>query len=370
MLRENSISGPLPKSLTLLGDQARDFCAAYQVVEAGNYPDEMTGQLTGNNILHRGQNPVVPASEDSHEAFSPLRQLLLAERIKRVRPHLDDKVLTAWNGMAISAFAQAGRVLNLPAYVAVARRAADFILSRMRDGQRLFRRYRQGETAISAFSEDYAFFARGLLDLYAATFRPEDLQQAIQTAGQLKGHFQDPATGKLYDTPSDGEPLLIRPSSSFDGAMPSASSITVEVFTRLFLMTGDLSWKSAAESLLTSLSLEISRYPAGFTRALQSASWLLESTREVVIVGAADDPATELMLSVVRSANLARTVVLFKAVDDSEVITSLAPFTASMTSGDGQACAYVCQNFTCHEPVADSEVLRQLLSNLPEQQEC
>lgn len=351
----------------VLGDEAQDFCATYQMTAAGNYHDEMTGQLTGRNILHRGQKPV-QASDGFHEAFPRLRNLLLAEREKRVRPHLDDKLLTAWNGMAISAFAQAGTALNLPAYVERARCAADFILSQMRDGQRLYRRYRDGEAAISAFSEDYAFFARGLLDLYAASFCPEDLRQAMQIAAQLKTHFQDPATGKLYDTPSDGETLLIRPSSPFDGAMPSASSITVEVFVRLSLLTGDLSWKTSAESLLASLAPDVSRYPAGFTQTLQSASWLLESTREVVIVGAQGDPDTERMLSIVHKANLARTVVLFKSSENSEVLTSIAPFTASMTPDEGPARAYVCQNFTCREPVTDGALLRQILSDLPQQQ--
>lgn len=352
----------------VLGDEAQDFCAAYHVTAAGNYLDEMTDQLNGRNILHRRQNPV-QSSGASYQVSSLVRNLLLAEREKRVRPHLDDKVLTAWNGMAISAFAQAGTALNVPAYLECARRAAAFILSQMRDGQRLYRRYRDGEAAISAFSEDYAFFARGLLDLYAATFCPQDLQQAIQIAGQLQAHFQDPATGKLYDTPSDGEALLIRPSSAFDGAMPSASSVTVEVFARLFLLTGDLAWKTSAESLMSALAPDVSRYPAGFTQTLQSACWLLEATREVVIVGAAGDPAAEQMLSIVRSADLSRTVVLFKSVHSSEVITSLAPFTASMTADEGQARAYVCQNFSCREPVSDGELLRQLLGNVPEQQD-
>jgi uncharacterized protein YyaL (SSP411 family) len=345
----------------LLGDKARDFCSAYQVASAGNYHDEMTGQLTGSNILHRTEEPQAP-----YGTYSSSRNVLFAAREKRVRPHLDDKVLTAWNGMAITAFAQAGRVLNEKHYTESARRAAVFVLSKMRyeDG-RLLRRSRHGEAAITAFSEDYAFFARGLLDLYTSTLDAEVLSQAIQVAGYLKDLFQDAETGKLYDTPSDGEPLLIRPSTTYDGAMPSASSISAEVFVRLFLLTGDVSWRNSAETLLNSLATEVSRYPAGFTQSLQSASWLLQPTREIVIVGARNDPATDLMLSIVRSANLERTVVLLKTVENCDRITSLAPYADKMTSRDNKATAYICHDFSCLEPVTDAATLKDLLSFLP-----
>ena len=220
--------------------------------------------------------------------------------------------------------------------------------------------------AVFAFSEDYAFLARGLLDLYAAEFDPQRLTQAIELANILRQFFQDPESGRLYDTPHDGETLLIRPSSTFDGAMPSASSIVLDVFARLFLLTGDASWQASADQLLQSLSFELSRYPAGYTQLLQSSNWLLQPTREVVIVGTQGEASTEEMLSVARSSCLQQTVVIFKPQDDSAEITRLAPLIEQMQVVNGCATAYVCQNFACREPLTDPAELKAILILLPD----
>jgi len=354
--------------VALLGTEAKDFCSLYNVVGAGNYHDEMTGKLNGSNILHLSYASTDgPGSAVLNERFSESRKSLLVERKNRVKPHLDDKIITAWNGMAISAFADAGRILGEQEYIDSARRAADFVLAKMRneDG-RLFRRYCQGEAAVPAFSEDYAFLARGLLDLYASDFDPHWLSHSIDVARLLLQLFQEPASGRLYDTPCDGEQLLIRPSSTFDGAMPSASSIALDVFARLFFLTSDSMWQTAADQLLQSLSAEISRYPAGYTQLLQSANWLLQPTREIVIVGTRGESSTEAMLSAVRKASLLQTVVLYKSEGDSTAITRLAPFLKHMPLVNEHATAYVCQNFTCREPLTDVAELQAILSSLPD----
>ena len=351
----------------VLGADAAEFCKTYNVLTAGNYHDEMTGKTTGGNILHRSTPEVAKAEKSvADEAVAASRKLLFEERKKRVRPHLDDKIITAWNGMAISAFANAGRMLGDRGYITGAQRIADFILTMMRnqDG-RLFRRYRQGEVAVSAFSEDYAFLARGLLDLYAADFVPQNLAQAIEIAQLLLQFFQDPESGQLYDTPSDGEQLLVRPSSTYDGATPSASSIALEVFARLFLLTGAPIWQTAAEQLLQFVSKEVFRYPAGYTQLLQSANWLLRPTREVVVVGVHGESSTEIMLSAVRNCKMPQTVVIYKAVDDPETIAALTPFTCHMHIVNEFATAYVCQNFTCEQPLNDAEELQVILNSLP-----
>ncbi len=350
----------------LLGAAAEEFCVAYNVAAAGNYHDEATGQLTGSNILHLSTPDLGSKSSTAGESFPAARATLFAERAKRPRPHLDDKIIAAWNGMVISALAEAGRVLGEGAYVERANRTADFILNEMRDRDgRLFRRYRQGEAAIPAFSEDYGFLARGLLDLYAADLEPRRLAEASGVAKMLRKFFQDSDSGRLYDTPSDGEKLLIRPSSSFDGAMPSAAAVALDVFARLSLLTGDLQWRSAAEQLLLALAADVSRYPAGYTRLLQSACWLLQPSREVVIVGSLGEPHTEAMLAVVRRGRLDQMVVLFKNVDDAQTIVRLAPFTERMHPLNGRAAAYVCQDYSCREPLTDADELARLLHNMP-----
>jgi uncharacterized protein YyaL (SSP411 family) len=268
--------------------------------------------------------------------------------------------------MMISALSKAGRAFGDKEYVEKANCVADFILKVMcdKDG-RLLRRYRHGEAAVSAFSEDYAFLIRGLLDLYAVAFDAQRLAQAIELANTLRQFFQDPVNGRLYDTASDGEKLLIRPSSTFDGAMPSSNSIALDIFARLFLLTGDSVWRISSKQLLQSLSSELSRYPAGYTQLLQSANWFLQPTREVVIVGTRGQASTEALLSVARSARLQQTVVLFKPENDSELVTELSPFINSMRALDGHATAYICQNFSCREPLTDAKELQRVLNSVP-----
>ena len=347
----------------LLGDGAETFCQAYNVIQHGNYHDEATGKLTGKNILH-----ITPgdSTEGKSERFAWERETLFKERAKRIRPYLDDKIITAWNGMVISAFAEAGRVLGEEDFIARAAKAAEFILSEMSDNRgRLWRRYRCGEAAIPAFSEDYAFLVRGLLDLYNADFNAEWLSHAVRLAGLLVDLFQDPQSGCLYDTPVDGEDLLVRPAGTFDGAMPAAGSVAIEMFARLYLLTGDDAWRGAADNLLNALSAELSRHPAGYTQALQSTNWLLRPTREIVIVGCPGDSATDQMLAAVRSRKLVQTVVLFKPEQAPGLISGLAPFVKDMTMIDGQAAAYVCQEFSCRAPITSAVELSTILDSIP-----
>ena len=147
--------------------------------------------------------------------------------------------------------------------------------------------------------------------------------------------------------------------------MPAAPSVALEVFARLYLLSGDLKWHNAAESLLKSLSSEITRYPAGYTALLTSAKWLMKPTREVVICGSRGEAATEQMLSIVRQANLVRTVVLFHSADNPELM-SFASFLEPLPRENEQAAAYVCSNFSCQSPVADPKVLESILKKLPD----
>ncbi len=348
----------------VLSERGDDFCQAYNVKEVGNFHDEVSGQLSGRNILH-----LAPAAGDVVElmrSFQDDREALVATRAKRIRPHLDDKVITAWNGMMISALAGVAGAFGEQGHFERARRVAEFICERMTDEQaRLLRRYRQGEAAIRAFSEDYAFLVRGLLDLYAFDFDVTWLSRAAVLAHEMIDLFQDPESGKLYDTPTDGEPLLIRPASTFDGATPAAGSIALEVFARLYLLTGDSAWQTAAEQLMSSMSAEISRYPAGYTQFLQSSNWLLKPTLEIVVVGEAGAGDTAEMLAVARSKKQPGVTVLFKSCNDPDEIVRLCPFVAAMEAVGGRATAYVCQGFACREPLQDIEEFAGLFESVP-----
>lgn len=350
------------------------FQKVFNITNNGNYVDEVTGKRTGSNILHlsKPQDYWAEKFNLGNTAFEQLlksfRDRLFSARGQRTRPHLDDKIITSWNGMMISALARGGVALDEPKYVAAAGRAADFILQELRnDDGRLLRRYRDGEAGIKGFAEDYAYLARSLLDLYAASYEPKRIEQAMVLAEYLVNLFQDIKTGALYDTSTDAEQLITRPQSIYDGAMPSASSVALEVYSRLFLMTGRQQWQQYAFSLLKSLAPTVVRYPAGYTQLLQGAALLLEPTREVVIAGDPDKAETKAMLAAVRNSFTPETVALLRTSSNIEAITDIAPFVKEMGPVQGHSAAFVCQNFSCQKPLTEPGKLKKLLEKPPEE---
>ena len=343
--------------LACLGDTAEAFCQTFHILDSGNFHDETTGKNNGKNILH--QLPETNLQDQKFNQFKREREVLFRERSKRIRPHRDDKIITSWNGMMISALADASRMMNNCVYLSHAQKAARFIMTKLRNNHgRILRRYCDGDASISAFSEDYAYLLRGLLDLYAADYECEWLDWSLQIAHRLKEFFQDHETGKLYDTPVDGEQLLIRPATSFDGAIPAASSIAIECFSRLFLITANPAWHRAAQKLLGSLSAFISKYPAGYTQALLASDWLRRPTKEILIVGPDEDEETQKMLAITRKIGLRQVVTLYKSELNTDELTRIAPYTENMYAINAKGTAYVCSNFCCQEPLTSADELR------------
>ncbi len=348
------------------------FYKAYGTKKDGNFTEEASFEDTGLNILHIPGSLAVWPEEAGPDRVNPPQQWektlrkLFEVREKRIRPHRDDKIITAWNGQMISALARAGRALDEEPYIATASLSADFILKELRNKEgRLLRRYREGEAAIPAFAEDYAFLARGLLDLYVSTFEPQRLRQAIELADEMARLFIDDESGGLYETSSDAEPLVLRPKNAYDGAFPAASSVALEVYARIFLLTGDTRWQKQADRLLMALSPIVSRYPAGYTQLLQSAAWLLESSREIVIAGTPGDSSFEEMLAVAKESYAPKSVFIIHPTDNSAEVVKLAPYVEWMLPVKGQAAAYICQDFTCQKPLTDSQKLKKQLSKPP-----
>jgi len=244
--RAHSTSGAPKRFGIEPGQPAADwFCYRYGVEAAGNVAADPPGEFTGKNILYQAHTV-----EETAERFErPLDEvcaglleagrLLLEARSKRVRPHLDDKILTAWNGLMISAFARGGAALDEPRYAAAARRASEFLIARMCHPQSgaLLRRYRQGEAAIPAFLDDYALFAQGLLDLYEAQFDRRDLELAIRLTEKQMELFEDPAQGAFFASAADDASLVMRVKEDYDGAEPSGNSIAAMNLLRLARFT-------------------------------------------------------------------------------------------------------------------------------------
>ncbi len=297
------------------------------------------------------------------EQMEAIRRSLLEARSDRVRPGLDDKVLTDWNGFMIAAMAKAGAALAEPTYVDSASRAAEFVLGTLRDDDgRLLHRYRDGEAGIPGHLDDLAFMVWGLLELYEATFDPVHLETAISLTGVMVDRFWDPEEGGFYMTADDAEDLLVRQKDTYDGAMPSGNSIALLDLLRLSHLTGDPDLAQKAAELGQAFSGDVGKMPSGFTQMMSALDMAMGGGQEVVIVGDPEAPDTIAMLDALRRPFLPDKVVLLKTSDEGEEgIVRLAPFSKDHHQVDGKATAYVCRDHFCRNPTTDVQTMLDLL---------
>jgi uncharacterized protein YyaL (SSP411 family) len=333
----------------------------YAVEPQGNYTDEQKGGYTGHNILHRQHSPAdlatkLKLSEEELETRAMAAAgILFQHREKRIRPHRDDKVTTDWNGLMIAALARGGRVFGNKAYLTAATKAARFILKHLRQSDgRLLHRWREGEVAMPANLDDYAFLIAGLIELYEATFDPFFLSEALSLNDDLTRHFWDEKGGAYFFTPADGEKLLLRQKELYDGAIPSGNAVSALNLIRLGKMTGRPDLEARADLLLKSVSGAIRQMPAGCAQFMIALDFLEGPSYEVVLAGAPGRADTQAMMDAINSHYLPRAVVLFRSTDEEDPdITKVAPYTKDMKMIDGQATAYVCVNHACHSPTND-----------------
>ena len=248
------------------------FCRHFDITAAGNFE--------GRNIPNLRGEPSIPDPATATR-LNQAREALFAARARRVHPHLDRKLITAWNGLAIAALAKAGAALGRPDLVAAAAAAADFVRDRLRTAEgRLLRRWCDGEAAIPAFLEDYAFFCWGLLELHQARLAPEELQLALELTAAMERLFGDGAGG-LFDIGSDAEEVLGRGRSLQDGAIPSGCSVAIGVLLRLGRVSGNQGMTARGLKLLALSLPEIERYPAAYAQALCALDFALSAETEL-----------------------------------------------------------------------------------------
>ena len=339
------------------------FVDRFQLSEAGNFEEEATGLRTGLNVLHL---PVSLGDEDADLArFESVRQRLFEARAERVRPLCDDKVLTDWNGLMIGALSKASAAFGNDAYAEAARRAADFVLQRLRDDRgRLLHRFRNGDAAVLGMIDDYAHFIFGLIELYQATFEIVYLRAAVALQRDQIDRFLDEDGGGFFATAHDAEVLLVRSKEWHDGAMPSANAISALNMLRLARLTGDSELEGRAAGIFgAAASAGVERLPAAFTGLLAALDFALGPTTEVVI--AESDGADDLgaYLRVVRTSFQPRQVVLLRPADEGDAweLVRTVPFVAPLTAREGRTTGYVCHDFRCSEPVFDPGALRDAL---------
>jgi uncharacterized protein YyaL (SSP411 family) len=280
----------------------------------------------------------------------------------RPRPHLDDKILTAWNGLMISAFALAGAVLNEPRYVEAARRAADFIVTRMYEDGVLLRRYRAGDAAIPGFLDDYAMFVQALLDLYETQFDRRHLELAIELTDKMRERFEDLEKGGFFSSPEGDASLVMRMKDDYDGAEPSGNSIATMNLLRLAQITNRLEYREAAERTIVAFEPRLSVASAALPQMLAACEFLSSEPQQIVIVGEKESADTQALLHAMFTKFSPNRVVML--VDSEETRAALAagiPSIAEMHKLDGRAAAYVCRNYACQLPVSNPAELTGLL---------
>jgi uncharacterized protein len=311
---------------------------------------EHFGMTEGGNF--EGANIPVRATPDP-DRLDEIKAELLAARERRVRPGLDDKRLTAWNALMISALADAGAALGEPRYRDAAVAAAEFVLRELRDADgRLLRTYNQGRAHLAAYLEDYAFLVEALLTLYEATFDPRWFTEARALADQILDRFADPDRGGFFSTAHDHEPLIARRKEIDDHPIPAGGSAAAFGLLRLARLTGEASYEDAALGHLRLLHTIARQHPAGFGHLLSALDFALADVREVALVG--DDRAP--LEEVVRDGFRPHVVLAGGEADGVPLLEGREPV-------HGRAAAYVCERFVCLRPVTEPDELRALLDH-------
>jgi uncharacterized protein YyaL (SSP411 family) len=318
------------------------FVAHYGVTAEGNFE--------GANILH-----VARPDETAWAALAEARAALYAVRARRPPPLRDEKILAAWNGLAISAFATAGRVLDEPRYVAAAARAADFVLATLRPEGRLARSWKDGRAGAPGFLDDGAFVTAGLLDLFEATAQRRWLEAALELAGETERLFADPAGG-WFMTAADHERLIAREKPAYDGAEPSGTSVALLSVLRLHTFTTDERWRAIAERAFTSLAPALAENPLALSEALLAVEYAAAEPKEIACVWPAGGDATPL-LEVLRATFIPHRALVAADEPTARGLASLIPWLADKPALDGRATGYVCVQGRCDLPARDAPAL-------------
>jgi uncharacterized protein YyaL (SSP411 family) len=359
---------------SLLGEDVDVARRRFGILPDGNAPHDPQGEFRGRNLLYidqsihdiaarsgRGEDDVVAALGRIHET-------LFAARASRPRPHLDDKVLTAWNGLMIAACARAARVLPAspaaPRYLAAAQRAAGFIRTHLWSASdaRLLRRYRDGEAAIDAYAEDFASLVFGLLELFQSDGDPAWLEWAIALQDRQTALFYDPADGGWFSTTGNDPTVLLRLKEDQDGAEPSAGSLAAHNLITLGHLVGGGSYIEMAERTLGRYGPRAGTAARAIPMMMAALSEWHAGHSQVVIAGdPAGAPTRALNAELSRHYRPFSVIVPLATGPRQSALAQRLPFVAAMTPGSSGAAAYVCQDFTCHAPVGSPEELAEQL---------
>jgi uncharacterized protein YyaL (SSP411 family) len=352
---------------SIVGDDFGLFKAAYGLTEQGNWEgkiilqrvlDDATLAARFFQSLESGdaRNMIIARLSDCHSR-------LLAIRQTRVRPGTDDKILTSWNALMVSAFACAARAFHDTEqgdkYRLFATKNAKFLLTELCPSGKLRRAWRNGKTTEEVFLEDYAALILALIELYQTDFDNAWFIHAFELTEQMISLFNDPSGG-FFDTPEGGEQLIFRPKDLQDNATPSGNSMACEALLRMAALTGRADFRHKADSMLEMVAEQAVRYPLGFSRWLSALDFALSDVKQIAIIGDLNTPDARSMINFLQDGYHPHWIIAASSLPLPEQAPELL-HNRSMI--DGKATAYVCQGFVCKQPVADMASLRKQLTD-------
>ncbi len=350
-------------------EQAAVFIAAYGIEKDGNVDNDPFQEFTARNILHRAQDVDEVAAQfnksvaEMNKYLQSSRKTLFDLRKERKRPHLDDKIITSWNGMMIGALARASRILADQSLQLEAEKTAAFLQKHLFDGkkQRLYRRYRSGEAGLKGQLDDYAYLVDGLIELYQTTQNPHWLQWSVQLTEQQIALFWNKEAKFFYDSVTD-DTVKVRMRSGYDGAVPAGNSVSAHNLIRLGIIRNNSAWKMMVSEIIQAFADTFNDFPSALPVMLNAWQQLKGKPVQVVIAGLPDEKDTRELLSVVHAQySPGLLILLADETKNQDYLAEKLPFIQSVTRQEGKATAYVCFDFTCKLPVTESKALYQQL---------
>ena len=346
----------------LLGeDDAFLFCAYYDVTPEGNFEE--------HNILNVPRSAEQVAEEAGvsvarlMEVIERGRETLFREREKRVKPGRDEKILTAWNGMMLESFAEASVVLDRADYRKIAERNARFILDRLHRDGLLLHTYKDGVAKYHAYLDDYAQAASAMVTLYEATGSIEWLEEALRLTELMVEEFWDEEDGGFFFTGASGERLIVRTKDFTDNATPSGNSVAAEFLLRLALLTERDDLRRKAVAVFRLVREQVERYPSAFGYLLGALDFYLSTPKEIVLIGESEAADTRALAREVWRRFMPNKVVAQAASKADEPLSRLVPLLRDRSALESRATAYVCENYSCRQPMTTPEELAAQLDD-------
>ncbi|HMQ05252.1 MAG TPA: thioredoxin domain-containing protein [Pyrinomonadaceae bacterium] len=359
--------------IEVLGEaDGREFCSAYDITATGNFE--------GKNILNIKDLNSLAADTLSDGRVSAMKRKLFDEREKRIKPFRDEKVLTAWNGLMLAAFAEAAAILDSREYLEIAKRNADFLIGQLMlksngehgldekpseqpeadrpnstSGGRLLRTWKDGNAKLNGYIEDYANLADGLIELFQVSGESKYLTEARGLAETMIERFWDEENGGFYFTADDHEQLIVRSKDLFDNATPSGNSVAADVLLKLSKFYGDERFERYAHTALRISLDQALRFPQGFGRTLAALEFAVSPVKEVIVAGGADNELYREVWSAYRPFKISSVLGEAGGTD--------LPLFEGRSRVNGRPAAYVCENFVCKRPVTEAPELTELLEH-------